>query len=335
MEDQWLTGTTPEHESPQTPTERRSRTPMALKLGLLGAGVVAGAVVAGTMTAGAATPTTAPSSAAAGYGYGPAGSGGPRGEHKALTSGTVKAVGASSITVTVNGADKVYTVNADTRYFRAGPATLSDIKVGDTVHFATSADGKTLTFIGDGKGGGPRGMLRQSTAGTVKAVGASSITVTVNGADKTYAVTAQTQYFKQGPAKFSDIKAGDAVHFLTSADGKTITFLRDGKGPDGGPRGQFRNSKAGTVKSLTASSITVTVNGTDKTYAVTADTKYFKNGPAKLSDIKAGDTVRFVTSVDGKTITAVHDGKGPTGKGPGGPGGRGGYGPTGYATPSA
>ncbi len=312
---------------------------MSLKLGLLGAGVVAGAVVAGTMTAGAATnPSATPSSesAASGYGggYGPAGAGKPHGEHKALTTGTVKAVGASSITVTVSGADKTYAVNADTRYFRAGPATLSDIKVGDTVRFATSADGKTLTFVGEGKGGGPRGMLRESTAGTVKAVTASSITVTVNGADKTYAVTAQTKYFKAGSAKLSDVKVGDAVHFLTSTDGKTITFLQDGKGPAGGGRGMLRNATTGTVKSVTASSITVTVNGADKTYAVTAATKYFKAGPAKLTDVKAGDTVRFTTSTDGKTITALMDGKGPAGR-HGGPGGRGGYGPTGYATPSA
>jgi len=62
---------------------------------------------------------------------------------------------------------------------------------------------------------------------------------------------------------------------------------------NGGPRG-MRNRAVGTVKSISATSITITQrqNNTDKTYTLTSSTTY-KNGTAdaQASDIKTGDTV--------------------------------------------
>ncbi|HKX24188.1 MAG TPA: DUF5666 domain-containing protein [Candidatus Saccharimonadales bacterium] len=71
----------------------------------------------------------------------------------------------------------------------------------------------------------------------------------------------------------------------------------------GGPR-MLQNRAIGTVKSVSDTSITVTnrMDNTDKTYTLSSSTTY-KNGEssAKLSDIKAGDTVMLELDANDST----------------------------------
>ncbi len=75
-----------------------------------------------------------------------------------------------------------------------------------------------------------------------------------------------------------------------------------------GARG-MRNRAIGTVKSVSATSITVTeqFNNTDKTYTLTTSTTY-RNGAAdaQASDVQAGDTVLLTLDTsDTSKVTAV------------------------------
>ena len=185
-------------------------------------------------------------------------------------------------------------------------------------------------------------------SGTVSSVGSDSVTITVNGAAKTYAVTGNSDIDKNGEAKLSDLVKGDAVRFALLPDGKTIAVLHAGDeakdrpagAPPGAPRfgggaGHRGLPQSGTVASVGTGSVTITVNGAAKTYAVTGGSDIDKNGEAKLSDLVKGDAVRFALLPDGKTIAVLHAGDeakdrpagAPAGGGRwGAPGGAGGYG---------
>jgi hypothetical protein len=97
-------------------------------------------------------------------GFGPGGFG--RGEFSVAT-GTIKTVGTNTITITTSSGTKTYQVTTDSHLIKNGKATLTDLKPGDTVHFATtSANSSTIDFLIDGKaptnsgGFGPGGLGR-------------------------------------------------------------------------------------------------------------------------------------------------------------------------------
>jgi hypothetical protein len=79
-----------------------------------------------------------------------------------------------------------------------------------------------------------------------------------------------------------------------------------GGGPDG--RAHFGATQAGTVTAVGAKSVTIKGNGAAKTYAVDANSDIDKNGEAKLSDLKAGDAVRFALRPGTSTIAVLHSG---------------------------
>src|SRR4051794_18562391 len=99
-----------------------------------------------------------------------------------------------------------------------------------------------------------------------------------------------------------------------------------------GPHGQFHGGfhgldHTGTVTAVGASSVTIKESAGTTAYAVNANSDIDKNGEGKLSDLKAGDAVRFnVVTVDGKkTIGVLHSGNEELnrphhGSGPGMPG---------------
>jgi len=96
-----------------------------------------------------------------------------------------------------------------------------------------------------------------------------------------------------------------------------------GGGPDGRLHG-FGAMQAGTVTAVGAKSVTIKGPGAAKSYAVDANSDIDKNGEAKLSDLSAGDTVRFALRPGTSTIAVLHAGdealNRPT-RGAGGPGG--------------
>ena len=87
-----------------------------------------------------------------------------------------------------------------------------------------------------------------------------------------------------------------------------------GMGPGGhwmdghhGMRG-FRLGQSGTVTSVGSSSVTIQTSSGTKTYAVDGTSDIDKNGDAKLSDLKAGDKVRFGVRPGTSTIAVLHAG---------------------------
>ncbi|HEV2361976.1 MAG TPA: hypothetical protein VGS21_09765 [Acidimicrobiales bacterium] len=93
---------------------------------------------------------------------------------------------------------------------------------------------------------GPRGPRPpKPVAGTVTAVGSSSVTIKSGSTTKTYSVTSKSDIDKNGEAKLSDLKAGDKVMFspITVKGVATIAVLHagnlalDGPPGPGGPGG--------------------------------------------------------------------------------------------------
>ena len=124
------------------------------KIGLAGAGVVAGAVLAGTIGAQAATPSPSPSSstAATTNDAHPGDNGVPEaqeqqgGHGRGLDlSGTVAAVGSSTVTIKMGTGSTVYTVTSSSDIDKNGEASLSALAAGDAVTF--SVDGANTKQI--------------------------------------------------------------------------------------------------------------------------------------------------------------------------------------------
>jgi outer membrane lipoprotein SlyB len=105
-------------------------------LGLLVAGGIAGGILAGVISANAAAGTgSAPAAAST------AAAGAPSGLD---STGTVTAVGGSTVTIKTGSGTKTYSVTGSSDIDKNGEATLSAVKVGDAVRFSTTAGGASI-----------------------------------------------------------------------------------------------------------------------------------------------------------------------------------------------
>lgn len=142
------TGWTPPPVAPAAsavgPTRRRRG--LLVGAGLVGAGAVAGAIIGSTVLSDAATTSPTPSVTAGSSGsQGSSGSGSassPRhghgpGEELSL-SGTVTAVGSSSVTIKTGSGTTEYKVDGNSDIDKNGEAKLSDLKAGDAVRFSVT-----------------------------------------------------------------------------------------------------------------------------------------------------------------------------------------------------
>src|SRR5450755_673583 len=96
-----------------------------------------------------------------GGGFGPGGPGGGRGPGGPAfgnfagvrpVTGTVTTVGTDTVGIKTSTATTTYSVTTTTRIEKAGKATLTDVKVGDTVFFVTTTTGGTvIADLIDGK----------------------------------------------------------------------------------------------------------------------------------------------------------------------------------------
>ncbi len=152
-------------------------------------------------------------------------------KHGAKTVGVVTAVGSSSLTITDRaGVTRTITVNADTK-LRApdrdasGSVTLADILVGDKVKIQLSKSDPTVA----------RSVKVEALkiVGTVAAVGADSVTITLADAtQKTLTVNADTKLEipdtdASGTVTLADLKVGDAIRAKAiAAAGGTLLALR-------------------------------------------------------------------------------------------------------------
>lgn len=124
-----------------TPPPRRRRG-LVLGAGLVGAGVVAGAIVGGTVLSDAATssPTPNASSASSPEVPGMPGACQGHGPGRGLPlSGTVTAVGSSSVTIKTGSGTTEYKVDSSSDIDKNGEAKLSDLKAGDAVRFSVTS----------------------------------------------------------------------------------------------------------------------------------------------------------------------------------------------------
>lgn len=142
------------------------------------AGLVAGVVLAGTMGAQAATPSPSPStstgsSTAADPHPGDYGADGvPESQqvhhgHALDLSGTVTAVGSSTVTIKTSTATTVYTVTSSGDIDPNGEASLSSIAVGDAVTFSVdSSNAKQIDklHVGDEAKNTPSGTTSPSSS---------------------------------------------------------------------------------------------------------------------------------------------------------------------------
>jgi len=127
--------------------------------------------------------------------------------------------------------------------FSAGASSPSAGTPGPTSYAATGPGPAGYGF-GDHRGPGRFGPGRfgPMESGTVTAVRAKSVTIKTTAGTKTYAVDAGSDIDKNGEAKLSDLKTGDAVQFAVRPGTSTIAVLHAGNealngpaGPRGGP----------------------------------------------------------------------------------------------------
>jgi hypothetical protein len=117
--------------------------------GLLLAGAVTGGFLAVTFSAAASSPAASSPGPASYAATGPAGGApdGTRGPRPPLQAGTVTAVGPNSVSIKATGAAKTYAVDANSDIDKNGEAQLSDLKVGDAVHFAVRPGTSTIAVV--------------------------------------------------------------------------------------------------------------------------------------------------------------------------------------------
>lgn len=219
--------------------------------------------------------------------------------------------------------------------------------------------------------GGATGRGGRGTVGTLQSVDGSTLTVaSFNGNTTTVLTSSSTKFLKSVTGSVSDIKVGDRVVAMGTPSGtNTVAAQRlsdmgaggagfggrqgppgtrirrfgNGTAPDNGPNGGAppdpNSLAAGTVKSVSGTTLTVAQNdGTTKTVTTTPSTAITVLKPAVLQDLTTGDQVAITgtTNTDG-TVTArtVREGaagaifgfgRGGRGGGGGGPGGSGGSG---------
>ena len=226
-----------------------SKPPRRMKRALFGAslvgmGIAGGGYLAAGPLASASTQTSTTTTATS-----PPEGGPPGGRLMLQQSGTVTAVGTSSVTI----GSTVYAVDSSSVIVKNGEFGLSNLAVGDTVRFnsVTTSGVVTITMLRAGSealdrpagppGGGPRGMAL-SSSGTVTAVGTSSITI----GSTIYAVDSSSDIDKNGEATLSNLAVGDTVRFstVTKSGIVTIAVLHAGSealdrpaGPRGGGSG--------------------------------------------------------------------------------------------------
>jgi hypothetical protein len=128
-------------------------------VGLAAAGLVAGGVLAGTLGASAATGSSSPaatsgSGASSGSSVENAPDTDPAGEHGPGPghghgldlSGSVTAVGTSSVTIKTSSATTTYAVSSSSDIDKNGESQLNKLVVGDAVTFSTTTSGSTVSI---------------------------------------------------------------------------------------------------------------------------------------------------------------------------------------------
>lgn len=299
----------------------------------LGAAVAMGASPAASGAAGASGAPTVPgegsgSNLRGGPGVFPDGPGadfgrgGPgKGNGRGFGQVSVTAISGSSVALaTEDGWTRTITTTSATTITRGGAAaTLADLKVGDEIHFRqTRNDDGTYTITAIA-------IVLPHAAGTVTAVGADTITITLRDGTTRSITTTGTTTYRTGKAggTRADVTVGTAIVAIgeKAADGSLTASSVGVRLPH----------VRGIVTATTADTITISRrDGTTLTIHVSSDTTFQVPGDdaATLADVKAGmaigvaGTQRADGSIDaievhvGKLGGRGHDGAKPDGIAP-------------------
>jgi preprotein translocase subunit YajC len=229
---EWTPPPIPASQPAAAPARRRRG--VVLGAGLVGAGVVAGAIIGGTVLSDAATSSPTPGSSSPAPGSSSSTSQ-PQDRHGPglPLSGTVTAVGSSTVTIKTSSATTTYQVDSNSDIDKNGEAQLSSLKVGDAVRFSVK-NGNLIDILHAGdealnrpQGHGPGHGHGLPLSGTVTAVGSSTVTIKTSSATITYQVDSNSDIDKNGEAQLSSLKVGDAVRFSVK-DGNLIDILHAG-----------------------------------------------------------------------------------------------------------
>jgi hypothetical protein len=138
MDTEWTPPPAPMPVHPAQPTRRKRG--FIAAAGLLGAGIVAGAVIGTTALSNATTttPSSSSSSTSTSEANEPHGGG-----HGLDLSGTVTAVGSSTVTIKTTAGTTAYTVDANSDIDKNGESSLSRLAVGDAVTFSVDSTAST------------------------------------------------------------------------------------------------------------------------------------------------------------------------------------------------
>ncbi|MBI5942958.1 MAG: hypothetical protein HY864_01205 [Chloroflexi bacterium] len=218
---------------------------------------------------------------------------------KGEVSGTISAVGASSLTITPKkgGADVTVTVDASTRIKRNGKtALLSDFQVGEKVEakydktsmLASKVEAKTRSG-----GSNSNGELK----GTISAVGAGSLTITPKkgGADVTITVDASTRIKRGGKtALLTDLQVGDKVEAKYNKTTMLASKVEAKSATSGGKDSTKKGEVRGVISAIGSATVTITPSkgGADVTLMVDSSTRYERGRThITLADLMVGDRV--------------------------------------------
>jgi Domain of unknown function (DUF5666) len=173
---------------------------------------------------------------------------------------------------------------------------------------------------------GPAAAQTKTAQGTVTAVSARSMTVKVGGADMSFTIDEQTvvrasgagtQTRREGGVKVADyIKTGgNVVVTYREANGSRIATNIRPVASAGGAPGEGSKTATGSVKTVSAASLTVTNAGKDMTFAVTRNTQVRAAGAGTATReaggalpitglVHAGDAVSVTYTEAGGAMTA-------------------------------
>jgi hypothetical protein len=166
----------------------------------------------------------------------------------------------------------------------------------------------------------------KTAQGTVTTVSGQSLTVKVGGADTTFVTDAQTKVEAPGAGGQTRREGGVKVADYVKVGGNVLVTYREANGANlaiiirpvasaGGSSGPETKIVTGTVKAVSAGSLTVTSDGRDMPFAINRNTRVLFPGAGRAtrdaggtiaitSLVSAGDTVSVSYTEAGGTSTA-------------------------------
>ena len=169
-------------------------------------------------------------------------------------------------------------------------------------------------------GASPVAAQTKTARGTATAVSDTSLTVKAGDKDMTFAIDAKTvvsakgagtKTRKEGGVKVTDyVKTGGAVlvTYREAAGAMTAVTIQPiaSAGASGGAEGPETKTAAGIVKSVAGSTLVVTSDGKDMTFALTPATKVEAKGAGKAT-AAAGGKIEFGSLVSaGDTVSVSY-----------------------------